>query len=93
MLLGYMEQGPIYNGINFQFCGGYYYGAYANVTVYNSVINTFMCPSDTQVDKGGPPTATIAGPMIRGNNSTYPPNICNYRGSIGTTTFAVQLAA
>jgi prepilin-type N-terminal cleavage/methylation domain-containing protein/prepilin-type processing-associated H-X9-DG protein len=86
MMLGYMEQSPIYNAINFSFCGGYSYGAYCNVTVFNGVINTFMCPSDTQVDKGGPPNNAPSGPAGWGGNSTYPPNINNYRGSIGTTT-------
>jgi prepilin-type N-terminal cleavage/methylation domain-containing protein/prepilin-type processing-associated H-X9-DG protein len=86
MMLGYMEQTPIYNAINFNFCGGYNYGAYCNVTTYNAVIASFMCPSDSQVDKGGPPNQSISGPMGWGNNSTYPPNINSYRGSIGTTT-------
>jgi prepilin-type N-terminal cleavage/methylation domain-containing protein/prepilin-type processing-associated H-X9-DG protein len=86
MFLGYMEQGPLYNAINFSYCGGYGYGAYANVTTYNSVISSFMCPSDTQVDKGGPPNNSPSGPGGWGGNSTYPPNINSYRGSIGTTT-------
>jgi prepilin-type N-terminal cleavage/methylation domain-containing protein/prepilin-type processing-associated H-X9-DG protein len=86
MMLGYMEQTPIYNSINFAFCGGYSYGAFANVSVFNLPIATFMCPSDTQVDKGGPPNNTPSGPAGWGGNSTYPPNINSYRGSIGTTT-------
>src|SRR5271155_3529104 len=32
MFLGYMEQNPVYNAINFSYCGGYGYGGYANVT-------------------------------------------------------------
>jgi prepilin-type N-terminal cleavage/methylation domain-containing protein/prepilin-type processing-associated H-X9-DG protein len=86
MFLGYMEQSPLYNGINFNFCGGYNYGAYCNVTTFNTVINTFLCPSDTQADKGGPPSNTPAGPQSWGGNSTYPPNINSYKGSVGTTT-------
>ena len=86
MMLNYMEQAPIYNAINFSFCGGYSYGAFCNVSVFNSVINTFMCPSDNQVDKGGPPNNTPAGPAGWGNSNAYPPNINSYRGSIGTTT-------
>ncbi len=85
-MLNYLEQAPLYNAINFSYCGGYNYGAYCNVTTYNAVISSFMCPSDNNVDKGGPPNGTIAGPMGWGNNSTYPPNINNYRGSVGTTT-------
>jgi prepilin-type N-terminal cleavage/methylation domain-containing protein/prepilin-type processing-associated H-X9-DG protein len=87
-MLGYIEQNPIYNAINFSFCGGYNYGAYANVTTYNSVVVSFMCPSDTQANKGGPPNNTPKGPAGWGGNSTYPPNINSYRGSVGTTTSA-----
>jgi prepilin-type N-terminal cleavage/methylation domain-containing protein/prepilin-type processing-associated H-X9-DG protein len=86
MMLGYMEQNPLYNAINFNFCGAYSYGAYCNVTTFNAVIGSFMCPSDTQVDKGGPPSNTPAGPAAWGGNNTYPPNINSYRGSVGTTT-------
>jgi len=84
-MLGYIESNPIYNAINFNFCGGYNYAAYANVTAYTTVIPSFMCPSDTNVDKGGPPQA-ISGLNNWGGNGTYPPNINSYRGSIGTTT-------
>jgi prepilin-type N-terminal cleavage/methylation domain-containing protein/prepilin-type processing-associated H-X9-DG protein len=84
-MLGYIEGGAIYNAINFNFCGGYNYGAYANVTAYTAVINVFLCPSDTQADKGGPPPG-ISGLNNWGGNGTYPPNINDYRGSIGTTT-------
>ena len=62
MFLGYMEQSVVYNAINFAYCGGYGYGAYCNVTTYNMVISSFMCPSDTQVDKGGPPNNSQSGP-------------------------------
>ena len=86
MMLGYMEQTPAYNSINFAFCGGFSYGAYCNVTVFNMTIASFMCPSDAQVNKGGPPNNTPAGPAAWGGNSAYPPNINSYRGSIGTTT-------
>jgi prepilin-type N-terminal cleavage/methylation domain-containing protein/prepilin-type processing-associated H-X9-DG protein len=85
-MLGYMEAVPIYNAINFSWCGGYGYGVYANVTSYASVIGTFLCPSDSQADRGGPPNNTPKGPMGWGGNGTYPPNINSYRGSIGTTT-------
>jgi len=86
MFLGYMEQTPLYNAINFYYTGAYGYGAYCNVTTYNSVISSFMCPSDTQIDKGGPPNNSTQGPAGWGGNNTYPPNINSYRGSIGTTT-------
>ena len=43
-MLSYIEGGTVYNAINFAYCGGYGYGAYCNVTAYNSVIASFMCP-------------------------------------------------
>jgi prepilin-type N-terminal cleavage/methylation domain-containing protein/prepilin-type processing-associated H-X9-DG protein len=85
-MLPFMEQTAIYNAINFSYCSGYSYGAYCNVSAANTVINSFLCPSDTNADKGGPPPATVAAVAGWGGNSTYAPNICSYRGSIGTTT-------
>jgi prepilin-type N-terminal cleavage/methylation domain-containing protein/prepilin-type processing-associated H-X9-DG protein len=85
-MLGYIEGGTLYNSINFAFCGGYGYGAYCNVTGYNTPIASFMCPSDGNVNKGGPPNNTPKGPAGWGGNSTYPPNINSYKGSVGTTT-------
>ncbi len=85
MMLPYMEANSIYSAINFSYACMYSYGAYANVTAVSTVINSFMCPSDTNVDKGGPPS--IGGyPAGWGGNLTYPPSINNYRGSVGTTT-------
>ncbi len=85
MMLGYMEQSPVYNAINFYYCGGYGTGCYVNLTSWNTVIPSFMCPSDTQVDKGGPPTSAMATVQAWGQ-TTYPPNTNSYRGSLGTTT-------
>ena len=80
-----MEQAPLYNGINFYFCGGYDDGMYANVTVWNTTINSYMCPSDTEVNKGGPPPSAL-GNLVNWGSNTYPPQTNSYRGSIGTTT-------
>jgi prepilin-type N-terminal cleavage/methylation domain-containing protein/prepilin-type processing-associated H-X9-DG protein len=85
-MLPYMEQTAVYNAINFSYCSGYSYGAYCNVSAANTVISSFLCPSDTNADKGGPPPATVQAVAGWGGNSTYSPNICSYRGSIGTTT-------
>jgi prepilin-type N-terminal cleavage/methylation domain-containing protein/prepilin-type processing-associated H-X9-DG protein len=84
-MLGYMEQGSLYNSINFNFCGGHGFGMVANITGWTSVVSSFMCPSDTQVDKGGPPISSVVTAQGWGN-STWPPATNNYRGSIGTTT-------
>ncbi len=77
-LLGYMEQGPIYNSINFAFCGGQGYGYRCNFTGAFATINSFLCPSD-----GNAKGATY---NPNGDNYSYPPGNNSYRGSIGTTS-------
>jgi len=84
-MLGYVEQNPLYNSINFSFCGGYGYGMLANITAWTAVIPTFLCPSDINADKNGPPVSSVATAQGWGN-SVWPPATNNYRGSIGTTT-------
>jgi prepilin-type N-terminal cleavage/methylation domain-containing protein/prepilin-type processing-associated H-X9-DG protein len=85
MMLPYMEQNPIYNAINFNFCGGYGYGGYCNITANNKLIASYMCPSDNNVGFGGAPSQSLALAQSWGQ-ANYPPNTNSYRGSIGTTT-------
>jgi prepilin-type N-terminal cleavage/methylation domain-containing protein/prepilin-type processing-associated H-X9-DG protein len=85
MMLPYMEQNPIYNAINFNFCGGYSYGGYCNITANNKLIASYMCPSDTNVGYGGAPSQSLTLAQNWGQTN-YPPNTNSYRGSIGTTT-------
>jgi prepilin-type N-terminal cleavage/methylation domain-containing protein/prepilin-type processing-associated H-X9-DG protein len=73
-MLQYMEEGPIYNSINWAFNGGYDYGQYANGTAYGTLIKTFLCPSDNNASKVS---------HIPGND---PPGTINYKACIGTTT-------
>ena len=52
-MLGYMEQSPLYNAANFALgpgTGGGMIGSFPNSTVYNTVINSFLCPSDSNAD-------------------------------------------
>jgi prepilin-type N-terminal cleavage/methylation domain-containing protein/prepilin-type processing-associated H-X9-DG protein len=84
-MLPYIEGGTIYNAINFAYAGGYGNAKNINITAWTAPLNSFMCPSDTEVNKGGPPNSTQAI-ANQWNNTTYPPNINSYRGSIGTTT-------
>jgi prepilin-type N-terminal cleavage/methylation domain-containing protein/prepilin-type processing-associated H-X9-DG protein len=49
LLLGYLEQNALYNAANFSWgpgASGTMGGSKFNSTVYNSVINSFLCPSD-----------------------------------------------
>jgi prepilin-type N-terminal cleavage/methylation domain-containing protein/prepilin-type processing-associated H-X9-DG protein len=53
LLLGYMDQMPLYNAANFALgpgAGGGMLGSMPNSTVYNTVINSFLCPSDPNAD-------------------------------------------
>ncbi len=47
MLLPYMEQGPLYNAINFANVGGASPGNSINTTAIRNSVATFVCPSDT----------------------------------------------
>ena len=85
MVLPQMEQSAIYNAINFSFCGGQNYGSYVNITCWTRIISAYTCPSDNNVAQGGAPVSTLTTAQAWGG-TTYPPNINNYRGSIGTTT-------
>ena len=48
LMLGYLEQSPLFNACNFMICPdtGYGYGFAANTTAYNTKLNLFLCPSD-----------------------------------------------
>ncbi len=48
LMLGYLEQNPLYNAANWMMCPdtGYGFGFPQNTTVYNTKLNTFLCPSD-----------------------------------------------
>jgi prepilin-type N-terminal cleavage/methylation domain-containing protein/prepilin-type processing-associated H-X9-DG protein len=73
LLLGYMEGQPLYNSSNFNWCVYFSPGYQINLTVSNSIINTFICPSDGQ--SPDPP-----------NNRQWFGNTTNYFSSRGTTT-------
>jgi prepilin-type N-terminal cleavage/methylation domain-containing protein/prepilin-type processing-associated H-X9-DG protein len=53
-MLGYMEQTAIYNSINFSWAaeGDGAWSSAINATAFNTVISTFMCPSDAFANKG-----------------------------------------
>jgi prepilin-type N-terminal cleavage/methylation domain-containing protein/prepilin-type processing-associated H-X9-DG protein len=53
-MLGYMEQTAIYNSINFSFApeGDGNWSSAINATAFNTVINSYLCPSDSYANKG-----------------------------------------
>ena len=54
LLLGYLDQAPMYNAANFNWgpgSDGAMGGSAINSTVYNTVINGFLCPSDANAGR------------------------------------------
>jgi prepilin-type N-terminal cleavage/methylation domain-containing protein/prepilin-type processing-associated H-X9-DG protein len=73
LLLGYMDGQPIYNNCNFNWVTWFAAGWQINLTVTNTVLNTFICPSD-----GQSPDTPLSRHWAGDTN--------NYFGSMGTTT-------
>jgi prepilin-type N-terminal cleavage/methylation domain-containing protein/prepilin-type processing-associated H-X9-DG protein len=73
LLLGYIEGQPIYNNCNFNWVAYFSQGFSINLTITNTVLNLFICPSD-----GLSPDTP--------NNRQWQGNTCNYLASYGTTT-------
>jgi prepilin-type N-terminal cleavage/methylation domain-containing protein/prepilin-type processing-associated H-X9-DG protein len=48
MMLPYLEQNPVFNSCNMQVCPdtGHGFAQAPNITVYNTKLNAFLCPSD-----------------------------------------------
>jgi len=51
MMLPFLEQKPLYDSINFTMVGGFDVGGTANATAYNTIVNSFLCPSDGNAGK------------------------------------------
>ncbi len=75
LMLGFLEQQPLYNAANFNW-GPYPVNQYTaiNNTVANSVIKGFLCPSDPNSGSG------------QNGDVAYGGNINNYAASFGTDT-------
>jgi prepilin-type processing-associated H-X9-DG protein len=74
LMLGYLEQMPLYNAANFNWCVGVPGPAwYMNSTVSTKIVSVFICPSD-----GLSPVSPQGGVWTGENN--------NYFASLGTTT-------
>ena len=70
LMLGYLDQTPLYNAANFTFaargCGGKL-GSAINSTVYNTVIGSYLCPSDPNAGASATTATTRASgrPLTR----------------------------
>jgi prepilin-type N-terminal cleavage/methylation domain-containing protein/prepilin-type processing-associated H-X9-DG protein len=78
LMLGYLEQMPLYNSSNFSWVVGFSNGFPINSTVSTSILNVFICPSDgispMPINKG-----SLACFQFSGETN-------NYLASMGTTT-------
>jgi hypothetical protein len=72
-MLGYLEQQPLYNAANFSWAVIMGSGWRINTTVSNSIVNTFLCPSDDMAPIPVPANAQWSG------------RLNNYFASVGTT--------
>jgi prepilin-type N-terminal cleavage/methylation domain-containing protein/prepilin-type processing-associated H-X9-DG protein len=83
LLLGYMEQQPLYNASNFNVTVGFGVGYFFNYTVTFTKLNAFICPSDgvspDPPQAGTPINAAIMCWNWSGHNN-------NYYASVGTTS-------
>jgi prepilin-type N-terminal cleavage/methylation domain-containing protein/prepilin-type processing-associated H-X9-DG protein len=73
LMLGFLEQQPLYNASNFSWAVIMGPGWLINTTVSNSIVNTFLCPSDDMA-----PVPVPAGAQWSGR-------LNNYFASVGTT--------
>jgi prepilin-type N-terminal cleavage/methylation domain-containing protein/prepilin-type processing-associated H-X9-DG protein len=95
-MLGYFDQSPMYNAINFNLCSS----DIANVTICGVQINSLICPSDTQNQSIPFPSSQYGGggnntpgwsfneipgnfPAIQGLMQAF----SSYAGNAGTFTF------
>ncbi len=73
LMLGYLEQQPLYNASNFSWAVVMGPGWAINTTVTNSMVSSFLCPSDEMS-----PSPVPAGDQWSGR-------LNNYYASVGTT--------
>jgi len=102
MMLPYMEQTPVYNSCNFSWTCWYGLGAAFNATAFNTKVNVFLCPSDSNAGKdhinsyhGSFGTGT--DPWSSGTNGFFAPEKTSYGmrdltdGSSNTIAFVEAL--
>ena len=84
LLLPYLEQPPLYNSCNFSWNIWYGTGANINATVWNTKVNAFLCPSDSNAGMtslnsyygsfgtGTNPWSTQTNGIFAPENTAYP---------------------
>jgi len=100
MLLGYMEQTPIYNAANFSWSPQGSIGQRVNSTAVDRIISSYLCPSDTNSGGGRQNInnyaacfGTSTGSLSSWNDGAAPPAGSCYQkpsGSTGLFTFGMS---
>jgi prepilin-type N-terminal cleavage/methylation domain-containing protein/prepilin-type processing-associated H-X9-DG protein len=91
LMLGYLEQMPLYNAANFSWAVAMGPGWWINSTVSVSVVNSFICPSDgVSPDRGAPVPFDNSSTSAASSGSDSLLN--NYMGSVGTDAVYPQWA-
>jgi len=100
MMLGYLEQRPIYNAANFSWSPQGTMGQPINITAVDRVLAVFLCPSDTNSGAGRQNInnysacfGTTTGSLTGWTDNPPPPNGNCYQkptGSSGAFTFGLS---
>jgi len=88
LMLGYMEQMPLYNAANFSWAVAMNPGFSLNSTVCNATVSTFICPSD-----GMSPSSPLPGVHWSGFLNNYYSSVgttLGYQGALDTTGVFTQ---
>jgi prepilin-type N-terminal cleavage/methylation domain-containing protein/prepilin-type processing-associated H-X9-DG protein len=81
LMLGYLEQQPMYNAANFMWATAVWPGYALNATVGDSIVNLFLCPSDNL----SPSKPASLQQIFAGNASHWSGRTNNYFMSVGPT--------
>jgi prepilin-type N-terminal cleavage/methylation domain-containing protein/prepilin-type processing-associated H-X9-DG protein len=81
LMLGYLEQQPMYNSANFNWATAVWPGYALNATVGDSIVNLFLCPSDNL----SPSKPADFQQILLGNASHWSGRTNNYFMSVGPT--------
>jgi prepilin-type N-terminal cleavage/methylation domain-containing protein/prepilin-type processing-associated H-X9-DG protein len=81
LMLGYLEQQPLYNAANFSWATAVWPGYAINYTAGDALLSVFLCPSDNL----SPSKPASFSDIIAGNASHWSGRTNNYFGSVGPT--------
>ena len=84
LMLPYMEQSAIYNAINYNFLGGWDIAGQINSTAWNTLIASYLCPSDANAGNSTGNTISYRGSI---GTTTDPNAYYGQQRSTGVFTY------